>query len=374
MELQTYLSDLEYLVNIDSGSEYPEGINKVAAFFSGKFRELGWIVEEHDLAPESGTCVICKNHDADHFDVMLIGHIDTVFPVGTCAQRPFRVENNVAYGPGAADMKQGCLLMYNLMKDLPKEINDKLNIVVVYNPDEEIGSVYSRKVYAPYAQKSDYCFLYESRSPRDEYCIQRPGSYQFEAEFTGQAGHCGFVFRNDARSAISEMARWIVALDALQSREKETTVNVGVVKGGIKGNVVADKASMIVDIRFRIPEELGVVEATVAELEKQAQEHRIGVRFVKKRMKQAWMLTEKSKAYLEHIEQLGKEQGIPVKWETRGGLSDANIIAEYGPICLDGMGCSGSGGHSEGEFSRMDTLPEVYAFSNMLLKDLADNK
>jgi len=106
MELSSYLQDLEYLVNIDSGSEDREGLNAVASFFSSRFRDMGWIVAEHDLAPDSGTCLICTNREAEHYDLMLMGHMDTVFTRGTCAQRPFRIEGDRAYGPGVCDMKQ----------------------------------------------------------------------------------------------------------------------------------------------------------------------------------------------------------------------------------------------------------------------------
>ena len=91
MDLKTYLSELEYLVNIDSGTETIEGVAKVADFFADRFKGLGWTVRVEDLAPDAGPCVICANREAEHYDVMLIGHMDTVFLKGTCAQRPFRM-------------------------------------------------------------------------------------------------------------------------------------------------------------------------------------------------------------------------------------------------------------------------------------------
>ena len=369
MDLERYLSQLEYLVNIESCSDDPEGLNKVAAFFSEGFKELGWIVEEYDLAPQSGTCVICSNRKADHYDLFLIGHLDTVFPRGTGV--PFRVEGNLAYGAGVGDMKQGCLLIYQLMKDLPREVNEKLNICVVFNPDEEIGSRYSKDVYLPYAAKADLALVYEARSAKGCLCVERKGSAQYKIQFTGIPGHCGFVFKNGAKSAISEMARWIVALDALQSKERNTSVNVGVVSGGTKPNVVAEQAEMTVDIRFSDPAEAIRVEETVSDLLKQAEERGIGVEIVEKRGKLPLVPTEKGKVYFDHLLHIGKAAGLDFSFEARGGLSDANIVAQVGPICIDGLGPAGGSGHTPQEYMMIDTIIPCYDLSMLIFKDLA---
>jgi len=370
MELKEYLQDLEYLVNTDSCSDDPEGLNTVAAFFADRFAGLGWNVHKYDLAPQSGTLLVCTNRDAEHYDVMLMGHLDTVFAKGTCARRPFRIEGNKALGPGVGDMKQGCLLMYYLMKDLPERIHEKLNIAVVYNPDEEIGSRYSKDYYLPYAQKADYAYLYEARAASGAYCTERKGSVQLTVTFQGVAGHCGFVFTNGARSAISEMARWIVALDGLQSRKRNTSVNVGVCSGGTKPNVVADSARIVVDTRFDDPTEEDRILETVAQLEAQAREHGIGVT-IERRGKKPWVLTEKAAAYLEHVTAIADKAGMPAVFKARGGLSDANLIAQYGPVCIDGMGPGGGDGHSPEEYMLIDTVSETYDFSMLLLSDLA---
>ena len=370
MELKEYLQDLEYLVNTDSCSDDPEGLNTVAAFFADRFAGLGWNVHKYDLAPQSGTLLVCTNRDAEHYDVMLMGHLDTVFAKGTCARRPFQIEGNKALGPGVGDMKQGCLLMYYLMKDLPERIHEKLNIAVVYNPDEEIGSRYSKEYYLPYAQKADYAYLYEARAASGAYCSQRKGSLHLTVDFQGVAGHCGFVFTNGARSAISEMARWIVALDGLQSRKRNTSVNVGVCSGGTKSNVVADHAQITVDTRFDDPAEEDRILETVAQLEAQAREHGIGVT-IERRGKKPWVLTKKAAAYLEHVTAIADKAGIPAVFKARGGLSDANLIAQYGPVCIDGMGPGGGDGHSPEEYMLIDTVSETYDFSMLLLSDLA---
>lgn len=374
MDVTTYLKDLEYLVNIDSGSDDPEGLNTVAAFFSRGFRDMGWIVREYDLAPQSGTCLVCANREAEHYDVMLMGHMDTVFPKGTCAQRSFRIEGNRAYGPGVCDMKHGCLMMYYLLKELPQQISDKLNVLAVFNPDEEIGSIHSQSVYAPYAKKTDYAFLFEARGAQGTSCHQRKGSIGFDAVFTGVAGHCGFVFENGARSAISEMARWITTLDGLQSRELDTSVNVGVVKGGIKTNVVPEHASMSVSIRFSRLEEVQRIEDTLQRLLQQAEVNGIKAELQNRRGKMPLVPDEKASAYIAHITELTAKHALPLIFKARGGLSDANIVAQYGPICLDGLGPAGGSGHSPDEYMLLDTIEPSFQIANLLLQDLANNK
>ena len=305
---------------------------------------------------------------------MLMGHMDTVFFKGTCAQRPFRIEGDRAYGPGVCDMKQGCLMIYHVLKELPAEINEKLNILAVFNPDEEIGSKYSQNTYIPYAKKTDYAFLYEARNAKGFCCHQRKGAVRLNVEFTGKAGHCGFVFENDARSAISEMARWIVALDQLQSKELDTSVNIGVVSGGTKSNVVADHASMSVDIRFSRPEEVQRIEEALDRLQKQAETNGILATVENKRSKLSWVPNEQAKTYLTHITELAAQNGIPLAFKARGGLSDANIIAQYGPVCLDGLGPAGGNGHSAEEYLLLDSIQPSFDLANLLLQDLAEHK
>ena len=372
MQLDQYLKELEYLVNIDSGSEDSEGVSKVADFFSDKFSSLGWNVREHEFDGKCGKCVICTNREADHYDLLLIGHIDTVFPHGTCAERPFRIEGNRAYGPGVCDMKHGSLLMYYLMKDLPAEINEKLNIVVVFNPDEEIGSIYSKYVYEEYARKADYGFVYEA-SGESGCCAERKGGLWYTIDFTGKGGHCGYMFTNGAKSAIHEMGKWIVKFSEMASIEKNTTVNVGLANGGIKGNVVAPEASMKIDVRIADNSEIERFDNAIEEMTAAAKERGIEVK-IKRAFKSAMAYTEKTDKYIKHIEKITKENGIEFKHRARGGISDANILSGFGVLCLDGMGPTGGDDHCADEYMEIDSVIPYYNLSALLIKDLADNK
>ena len=374
MNLKQYLEDLEYLVNIDSCSDDTEGLGIMADFFAERFSNMNWIVEKHNFSPKSGVCVICKNREAEHYDLMLIGHLDTVYPKGTCANRPFRIEEHFAFGPGVSDMKHGSLLMYYILNDLPNKVNEKLNIVAVFNPDEEIGSVYSRTVYEKYARSADYAYVYEASSMTGARCVERKGAIGITVDFIGKAGHCGYVFTNGAKSAISEMARFIVGLDSLQNKEMNTTVNVGVANGGTKTNVVADSATLSASIRYVKISEMLRAEEKIKELTENAEKNGIGIIIRKKAVKAPLIMNEKARKYVEHISAISKARGMNYEYKLRGGLSDANIIAEHGAICIDGMGPSGACGHEPNEHMAIDSVIPAYEYSMLLIKDLSDNK
>ncbi|MBQ8807940.1 MAG: M20 family metallopeptidase [Clostridia bacterium] len=373
MDLAQYLKELEYLVNIDSGSEDGEGVSKVADFFSEKFNEMGWNVHEYEFGTECGKCVICTNREAEHYDLLMIGHLDTVFPKGTCTERPFRIEGNRAYGPGVCDMKHGSLLMYYLLKELPEEVNEKLNIVAIFNPDEEIGSCYSKTVYEEYASKSNYGFVYESASEKDGCCAERQGGLFYDIDFIGKDGHSGYMFTNGSKSAIHEMGKWIVKFSEMASLEKGTTVNVGIANGGVKSNVVAPSASIKIDIRFKDNSEIERFDSAIEEMTAEATGRGIGVK-TEKRVKKALVYTEETDRYIKHVEKITKENGIEFKHKARGGLSDANILAQYGVLCLDGLGPVGMKCHCPEEVMLIDTVIPYYNLSMLFIKDLAETK
>lgn len=371
MDLNKYLKELEYLVNIDSGTEDVEGVNKIADFFATKFREINWNVHEYEFGTECGKCVICTNREAEHYDLLMIGHLDTVFPHGTCEERPFSIEGNKAYGPGVADMKNGCLLMYYLLKDIPEEINKNLNIVAIFNPDEETGSQYSRNVYEEYARKSDYGFVYEGAGSESGCCVERKGRINYSIDFTGKAGHCGYMFTNGSKSAVHEMGKWIVKFSEMASMEKDTTVNIGIANGGTKSNVVADKANMKIDIRFAENGEIERFDEAVAEMINNANKCGISID-IHRTIKNAMPYTEKTDVYVKHIKKITSENGILFKHGKRGGLSDANILTGFGVLCVDGMGPIGDDAHSSEEYMELDSVIPYYNLSILLIKDLAE--
>ena len=169
--METYLKELEVLVNIDSGFGACDGATQTGLLLAEPLVQQGWILERHKVSDKCGECIVVKNREADHYDVMLVGHTDTVFPAGETQKRPFRRDEKRAYGVGVIDMKQGCLAMTYILKDLPKEVLDKLNIVAIFNPDEEIGSPYSRELVDEIARRTTCALIYEAAG---DVCTRTP--------------------------------------------------------------------------------------------------------------------------------------------------------------------------------------------------------
>ena len=377
MDVNLFLKQMEEIVNIDSGSRNAAGINRVADCLESWYREIGWNVESIFVGEETGRVLLITNRPADHYDVMYVGHMDTVFPDGTAAKRPFRVDENHYYGPGVGDMKNGDVAMHHIARNLPKEINEKLNIAMVYNPDEEIGSVYSREVLDAIGAKADYIFVMESAGHDGvRHCFARKGSLCYDLEFHGQAAHAGFMFDVPNASAVLEMGNYIVNLMGMASREEDTTVNVGVASGGTARNVVADYAKLSVEMRFKKDAEYRRLKEAVHRMADGAPfVEGVKTVIVSERESAPFVKTEKALAYMARMKQVAASLGIPFEEKDRGGLSDANHLAKAGnAVVVDGMGPHGALDHSEKEYGCLSSIEPCVRLHLGLLAELAENK
>ena len=355
--LDRYLKDLEMLVNIDSAQDCPDGIMKVASFFDREFKVIGWktsFVEVGAVAP----CFVAVNREADHYDLFITGHMDTVFPKGTAAQRPFTIEGNIAKGPGVCDMKHGLLSTLYAIKVLDMNVLDRLNIIVAFQPDEEIGSPYSRKLLMEIADKSDVCLVMEAAEAEDVpvHCIQRKGIIKYSFVFTGRAGHAGSMLTNGSVSAITEMSYWINSIMGLVNKEKETTANIGLVSGGTATNVVAERAEMAGEIRFELLEEAERANKLIESLYEHAKEAGVKVERTHTRFDPPMVPTLETTTFVSYLDWLASEEGRSFIVRKRGGLSAANFISPHIPVCVDGMGPSGNGAHSVNEYLCVDSI------------------
>ena len=371
-----YLEQLKTLVNIESGSYDPEGINRVADQLETWYRDLGWHIQRHHLDDRTGDLLEISNRPADHYDVMFVGHMDTVFPDGTVAQRPFSMDEVNAYGPGVGDMKNGDVAMYQVATHLSPEAMEKLNICMAYNPDEEIGSIYSKEKLDEIGRKSDYVYVMESASGNGgRHCFARKGMMRYVIRFHGQAAHAGFMFERENASAVLEMGHYIVKLMGLASREEDTTVNVGVAKGGTATNVVADFAEIWVEMRFKKESERERLTKEIDQL-LNGEPFVPGVRVevASHTSMTAWTKTPEALAHIAHMEEIAKKLGLEFEQKDRGGLSDANHLSTTGAICSDGMGPHGALDHSEKEYSIIDTIQPCVQLLCAVLEDLSQSK
>ena len=252
---EEFVDALEAMVNVDCGSYTPAGVNVIADLCEQRFRAHGWEVERRRHQPagdgetQLGDLLIGRLRGAGDPNVLLVGHMDTVFDEGTVGERPFRIEGSTARGPGVSDMKGGLLTGFFAIEALQEAGFDRFGtITYVCNPDEEIGSPFSGPVIASLLLEQDAALVLEGARANGDIVSARKGITDYRIVFSGRAAHAG-VEPEKGRNAVLEAAHAIVALHGLNGRWPGVTVNVGVVHGGTRTNVVAERCRLQVDLR-----------------------------------------------------------------------------------------------------------------------------
>ncbi len=374
MDIEQFLKDLEFLVNMDSGQGNPEGITAVGKYFADRLEAKGWFAEQVDVGPHTGKCTIVKNREAEVYDVLLVGHVDTVFPIGETAKRPFWRDDSRAYGLGTLDMKQGTLAMCCVLEQLPKAVTDKLNIAAIFNPDEEIGSIYSGEILCSYARRAKYAYVFEAASTDGSHCIRRKGRSYYSFRFHGRAGHAGYIFDGVSVSAVNELLYWANGFNSLLSKERGTGVNVGVVRGGQAANIVPEQAEMEVEVRYESPEEYAKLPVLLEKLKRHSTETGVVVECLAAREVPPLCPDEKTLQYAAHVKEICDRNGLDFRTKGRGGVSDANRIAACGCICVDGLGATGDFDHSEKEYLEISSIEPNLRLAYLMLCDLVSEK
>ena len=367
-----FVSALERIVNVDSGSFTPDGVNEVVDRCRERFESRGWSIERTAHEPEPGErrlgdLLIGRLEGAGGPSVLLIGHTDTVFEPGTAAERPFRTEDGRALGPGVSDMKGGLLLGFFAVETLQDLGFDGFGrITYVCNPDEEIGSPWSRDVIRAEAGSADVAFVLEGARENGDIVSSRKGVSDFLIEIAGRAAHAG-VEPEKGRSAVLEAAHKTVSLHALNGRWPGVTVNVGVVHGGTRPNVVAERCDLHVDVRS--PHEETLVEAEKA-VEEIANAHTVPD-VVATVNAGAWhrpMEKKEGGARLAELAtRIAGELGFELKDAATGGASDANTTSAAGVPTLDGLGPIGGDDHSPKEWMDLTSVvPRISLLAGLI--------
>ncbi|GAB2646446.1 M20 family metallopeptidase [Vibrio panuliri] len=367
--LEHYLEELRPLINVDCGTYTVEGIEFIATQFEAKFADMaGWSVKRVDCGKAGVGLEIRNQPEADKIDVMLIGHMDTVFPVGTAAARPMTTDAEKAYGPGVSDMKSGLLNIVYAMRHLDQAVLDKLSICICMNPDEETGSADSVDWLQSVAKNAHNVLVAEAARADGSLVKARKGLAGYKLTFSGKAAHAG----NDpqsGRSAITEMANWILAINAMTNFESGTTLNVGVVNGGAGVNIVPDHATALVDVRFWSNEEYADVDAKLKAMIETPFVDGVTIALERETYKPSMVASEKTHALMALVEESAKELDIAIGWQEVGGGSDANNTAILGVPTLDGLGPIGAGFHSDQEYLQLDSIePRIRMLMRLLEK------
>ncbi|EJL39186.1 M20 family metallopeptidase [Brevibacillus agri] len=364
MSIQTYLQDnmnhflqlLEEAVNMDSPSRDKRLGDRMAGWFALQFQRLTG--GRAELIPNAtyGDQVRCTLGEGDK-QILIIGHYDTVWLEGEAARRPFSIRDEKAYGPGVYDMKAGILQAMFALRALVKldRLPADKKIVLLLNSDEEIGSPTSRWLVEQEASRSAASFVLEPPTePGGALKTWRKGSAHYTVAVRGISAHAG-VDHQKGVSAIEELSRQIQFLHALTDYEKGTTINVGVVKGGIGANVVADYAEAEVDVRVVSMEEAQRIENVIRERKPLLSGTSINVtggirRPPMERTKDTGVLFALAKSISRH------ELGMELEESGTGGVSDGNFAAACGVPTLDGLGAKGGFAHSPEEWIELGEI------------------
>lgn len=305
---------------------------------------------------------------------LLLCHFDTVWPMGTIDRLPFRVENNCAHGPGILDMKSSLVLVEYALRLLSKKAGDSAEsglvpprpITVLMTSDEEVGSYHSREVIEEEAKKAAYVLVMEPPLPGGVLKTARKGIGRFQLQIAGKAAHAG-VDPDKGASAVLELAQQILHLNSLADREKETTLNVGVIRGGTAANVIAAEAGAQIDVRVWSEEEAQRISQAFTQLQP-------SVAGCTVRMTGAWnrppMERKVTLPLFERVRAVGAKLGMDLQEAGTGGGSDGNFTAALGIPTMDGLGVPGAGAHADQEHILIDQLPSRLALLTALLCEL----
>jgi glutamate carboxypeptidase len=375
-DLPAYLEDLEELVNIDCGSYTRDGVDEVARWVTAFVTELGATVETRpDPAGRLADTIVATFAGApDGPRALLIGHMDTVFDPGTVAERPFRIEEGVAYGPGVTDMKSGLLAGLYALKAITAERGGLPfeRLIFIANPDEEIGSPTSTPHIEAAAADADVALVLECARANGDIVSARKGILDLRITVHGRAAHAG-VEPEKGRSAILEAARMVRELHDLNGRWPGVTVNVGRIAGGTRPNVVAETCTLEVDVRATARDTLETAEAAIRAIAEATVVPDVTVEF--EAMARWWPMEklERSGRLVEHAQGVARSLGFEVADASTGGASDANTTAGLGVPSLDGLGPIGGNDHAPSEYLDVDSIvPRTTMLAGLLLAIAAD--
>lgn len=364
-----FLDDLRALVNINSGTYTPEGVAQVAAYMRALYEATGCAVE---VIPgdKMGPQVVARRTGTGQGRVLVIGHMDTVFPDGEADRRPFEIHEGNAYGPGVFDMKSGLLVAaYAICGLVEAGEAPWQSLTVICNSDEEIGSPESHDLIEAEAKKADVALVLEPTSDPSRVTIARKGAASYTLEIRGVAAHAG-VEPHRGRSAILEMAHRIVALHGLNGTIPGVTVNVGVVQGGERPNVVAESAYAEIDVRAADEDGVRAVEEALAKVVADANVPDTTAVLEGFFAHRPFTQSAGSERLFALAAEAAAELGITLRGEPTGGASDGNTTAGLGIPTLDGLGLVGGMAHNPDEYIELDSIAPRIALLMGILRRL----
>jgi glutamate carboxypeptidase len=348
---------LERVVNTESGSYYKPGVDQVCELFRAFFDKAGIKTTVYQQK-DHGNCLradIAGSGGADTPHVLLLGHMDTVFPEGTLATWPYRVEDGVAYGPGVADMKAGLVMNAFVARAFHECGGNIAPIRVFFTGDEEIASPSSRNLTIQMARGAGTVLNAEPGRPTGNVVVERKGAMFVDFEVEGVAAHAGVAHEKGA-SAIEALARKVMALHALTDRNTGVTTNVGTVEGGVSVNTVAPFAKGRLDVRYPKGVDEDVLQKQIASIIEEACPACTCGRITHEGRFLPLFQTDESRLLLDDYARAAQALGVSIKGESTGGSADSGLTAAAGAPTLCATGPVGGNVHTRKEYCELRTL------------------
>jgi glutamate carboxypeptidase len=343
------LARLRELVEVESPSEDKAAVDRAGALVVGWARELGGVVKVHQQKAFGDVLELRfgrgrQSRVRRRSRVLLLGHLDTVWPMGTLAQMPWREAEGKLWGPGVLDMKAGVVMALEAIA-AAQVLGTMRPVTLLLNPDEEVGSPVSRAITEQIARTCSAVLVLEPAQVL-AYKTARKGVGHFVLRVQGVAAHAGVDF-TAGHSAVLEMARLVERVSGFTNLSQGLTVNVGVIAGGTRSNVIAAECTAEVDVRIAKVGDAARVERLFRSLKPSDKACRLTVtgginRPPMERKRGTVALFRKARA-------LAAEIGVALEEAATGGGSDGNFTAALGVPTLDGMGAVGAGAHAAHE-------------------------
>ncbi len=358
------VADLKRLIELESPTSHKPAVDALGTALAGELRGLGGALEV--IPKREVGDVLRARWNPGAGGVVILSHMDTVWDVGTVAERPTRVEGDRIYGVGAMDMKGGIVIALWALRAL-RELGlfPDQPITYLLNSDEETGSRHSSAEIETEALAHNVVFVTEP--PQDgAYKTQRKGVSQYSISAKGRAAHAGADHARGV-NAIEEIAHHVLAVQAMTNYDIGTTANVGVIQGGTRPNVVPAEARVEINVRATTRVNQQAIHQNITSLQPHHPEATltieggIGVPPMER--------TPEIAALFKRAQGLAAEMGIALEEGSTGGGSDGNKTAALGVPTLDGMGIVGDGGHALNEYGEISSMPERAAIMAAMLRE-----
>jgi glutamate carboxypeptidase len=365
--MASYLDDLEKICKINSFTKNKSGVDKVSSQMKSWLEAIGFETKTY-TREDIGNHQLFKSKRCDGKKILLLGHNDTVFPIDTFEK--YHKDNEFVYGAGVCDMKGGNIVALQSLRNIYQKNQKIENIDFFLVSDEETGSDDSKFVTLEIAKEYDYCFVFEAAGHNLEVVTQRKGVGTFTIIINGKASHAGVRY-SDGINANLEASHKLQELTKLTDLEKGTTVNVGLINGGIGANTISPKCEITFEIRYTTIDEKNRLLESIDKIVNTSYVN--GTTSTLNGLIQRDVMEENQKQ-LELIKKLEQITNTKIPIEHRGGVSDANHVASCNVITLDGWGPFGDGDHTIHERASFLSFETRISQMTKILEHFQQNK